>query len=80
MRPVYPNFTAYVGIPIAVIMALFIQNMFWLIIPFAIIMAGYFWNPSFLFWMSKKGMKHAGYQGPIKRVSLEDAMRSIVWK
>ena len=80
MRPVYPNFTAYVGIPMAVVMALFVHSYIWFIFPFALLMAGYFWNPSFMFWMAKKGIKHAGYTGPIKRVSLEDALRQFVWK
>jgi len=77
INPVYFNFSVIGWFSAAIIFLLWGMT-WWLVAPLFVGSLGVFWSSWFFRQMLKKGMRKAGYGGPIKKVARDDAIRMLV--
>jgi len=77
IRPLYPNFSVFGWMTAVVLFVLF--GLSWWLLPCVFIgCLGVFWSNHFYFWVNKKSLRRALYDGSIKRLSLSDLVREVV--
>lgn len=77
VRVLFPNFS-WMGW-VTGVMVLFVWGATKWLIPCMIVGGlGIFWTGEFFFWMTKKGLKKAGYSGPVKRLKLREVIQEVV--
>lgn len=78
VKPLYPNFTPF-GFVIAFGVLCIFGPVFWVWPGLVLGMLGYFWSSEFFLFMTKLGIRRAGYKGVFKRIRLRALIEEVMF-